>query len=89
MTHQEPAPAEPGKHDSTLALQFYATLMGGRVEAGPPPADSVLGWLLAHPDATPDDLGEQWRLRGVLPAQGEGWAWENPRMRRPHDERED
>jgi hypothetical protein len=80
------------RHDQTLAAEFYATLMGGQVSHEPPPSDSMLAWFLSLPpeERTGEAITAERKRRGLpAPVPGEGWAWENPRFRRPRREPDD
>jgi hypothetical protein len=63
----------------TLAAQFYATLMGGRLVMGPPDPDSMLAWWLAlEPEQrTRRALEAEWDRRGMTPDPEGGFGYDS------------
>lgn len=51
--------------EAEIAARFAAQLMGGTIASGPPPAGSMLAWMLAHPGWDRDDITAEYARRGV------------------------
>ena len=48
-----------------VSARFAAQMLGGELSSGPPPAGSMLAWLIAHPHRTREDVLAEYARRGV------------------------
>ena len=48
-----------------VGAQFGAQILGGVICYAPPPADSMLAWVLAQTDLKPGDIAAEWDRRGL------------------------
>ncbi|MFN8158855.1 MAG: hypothetical protein U0R68_15665 [Candidatus Nanopelagicales bacterium] len=60
----------PRKHpelteEQEISARFAAQMLGGEIASGPPPADSMLAWMLSHEGFTHDDVVAEYARRGV------------------------
>ncbi len=51
--------------EAEITARFAAQMLGGTISHDPPPPDSMLGWVLRHRGATPDEIHAEFARRGL------------------------